>query len=260
MATHAAPVLEVRHIKKRYGHILALDDVSFDVRPGEVLGLIGPNGAGKTTLFECLAGVLHRDGGSVVTLGNARRSASSAPSASSASSISSGSSAFFYVPDAIAPWPSESVRWAMNYVVGFFGGDAAAIPLVIAGLDLDPILDVAIGSLSKGQRKRALLAMGLVTRSPLLMIDEPFDGLDLRQSRAVAALLRSHASKGRTFFLSIHQISDAARVCDRFVLLGAGRVRAEGTLAELSAHAGVASSSPDLEEIFLAHEPPERAR
>jgi len=242
MATHAAPVLEVRHIKKRYGHLLALDDVSFDVRPGEVLGLIGPNGAGKTTLFECLAGLLYRDGGTVTTLSV---SVSSAPSPSSLS---------FYVPDAIAPWPSETVRWALDYVAGFFGGDAAAIPSVVSSLDLAPILDVPIGTLSKGQRKRALLGLGLVTRSPLLMIDEPFDGLDLRQSRAVAALLREHASRGRTFFLSIHQISDAARVCDRFVLLAAGCVRGEGTLAELSAHAGVVNSaaSPDLEEIFLA--------
>jgi len=142
----------------------------------------------------------------------------------------------------------------LDYVAGFFDGDAAAIPSVVSSLDLAPILDVPIGSLSKGQRKRALLGLGLVTRSPLLMIDEPFDGLDLRQSRAVAALLREHAGKGRTFFLSIHQISDAARVCDRFVLLGAGRVRGEGTLAELSAHSGVSSSglSSDLEEIFLA--------
>jgi len=242
MTTHAAPVLEVRHIKKRYGHLLALDDVSFDVRPGEVLGLIGPNGAGKTTLFECLAGLLYRDGGTVTALSVC---VSSAPSPSSLS---------FYVPDAIAPWPSETVRWALDYVAGFFGGDAAAIPSVVSSLDLAPILDVPIGTLSKGQRKRALLGLGLVTRSPLLMIDEPFDGLDLRQSRAVAALLREHASRGRTFFLSIHQISDAARVCDRFVLLAAGCVRGEGTLAELSAHAGVVNSaaSPDLEEIFLA--------
>src|SRR5678816_1682526 len=77
MATHPAPVLEVRHIKKRYGHLLALDDVSFDVRSGEVLGLIGPNGAGKTTLFECLAGVLHRDGGTVSTLGDSPSSSAS---------------------------------------------------------------------------------------------------------------------------------------------------------------------------------------
>ena len=95
---------------------------------------------------------------------------------------------------------------------------------------LDPLLDRRIGTLSKGQRKRALLAIGLLTPQPLLLVDEPFDGLDLRQTREVGAALRAHAAAGRTLFLSIHQISDAARVCDRFVLLSGGRVCGEGTL------------------------------
>ena len=84
---------------------------------------------------------------------------------------------------------------------------------------------------------------------------EPFEGLDLRQSRDVAQTLRTHAAAGRTMFLSIHQIGDAARVCDRFVLLSGGRVCGEGTLPELSALAAARSGSPatdDLEEVFLA--------
>ena len=96
-------------------------------------------------------------------------------------------------------------------------------------LDIGPLLDSTIGSLSKGQRKRALLAIGLLMPQPLLLADEPFDGLDLRQSRDVAQTLRSYASAGRTMFLSIHQIKDAARVCDRFVLLSGGTIRGEGT-------------------------------
>jgi ABC-2 type transport system ATP-binding protein len=100
-----------------------------------------------------------------------------------------------------------------------------------------------------------LLAIGLLTSAPVLLADEPFDGLDLRQSREVAVTLRAHASGGRTLFLSIHQIADAARICDRFVLLSGGRVCGEGTLEDLSALArarGAAPSRPDLEEVFLA--------
>jgi ABC-2 type transport system ATP-binding protein len=125
---------------------------------------------------------------------------------------------------------------------------------VIQRLDVEPLLDAAIGSLSKGQRKRALLAIGLLMPQPLLLADEPFDGLDLRQSRDVAQALRSYASAGRTMFLSIHQIRDAARVCDRFVLLSGGRARGEGTLQELAAVAEARGSTPgdDLEEVFLA--------
>jgi ABC-2 type transport system ATP-binding protein len=111
------------------------------------------------------------------------------------------------------------------------------------------LLHHPIGALSKGQRKRALLAIGLLTPQPALLIDEPFEGLDLRQARDITAALRTHAERGRTLFLSIHQISDAARFCDRFVLLNAGRVRGEGTLPELAAQAKMPEN---LEEVFLA--------
>ena len=113
-----------------------------------------------------------------------------------------------------------------------------------------------MGTLSKGQRKRVLLAIGLLTPQPVLLCDEPFDGLDLRQSRDVAMALCAHAAAGRTLLLSIHQIADAARVCDRFVLLSGGRVRGEGSLDELSAQAASSGRAPvrrdDLEEVFLA--------
>ena len=94
----------------------------------------------------------------------------------------------------------------------------------------------------------------LMTPQPCLLADEPFDGLDLRQTREVASVLRAHARRGRTLFLSIHQISDAARVCDRFVLLSSGRVCGEGTLNEVSglAELRTGTASADLEEVFLA--------
>jgi ABC-2 type transport system ATP-binding protein len=234
--------LHIRHLTKQYGRLTALSDVSFSVRPGEVLGLIGPNGSGKTTLFECLAGVLAFDEGAVC---EGERPLAPGERAS----------ILFYLPDAIAPWPSQSVRWALAYAIGFYGGRAELRDHVVGRFDLAPILDVRIGALSKGQRKRALLAIGLLTPQPLLLADEPFEGLDLRQTREVAAALREHASGGRTLLLSIHQISDAARICDRFILLSAGRIRGEGTLKELSAAAatrGAGSDREDLEEVFLA--------
>ena len=227
--------LHVRNLTKRYGRLTALSSVSFSIRQGEILGLIGPNGSGKTTLFECLAGVLPFDEGEFVE--------DSTP-------ITGGrrSSMLFYLPDAVAPWPSESVGWALDYTIGFFGGRAGLRDEMIACFDLAPILNSPIGTLSKGQRKRALLAMGVLTPQPMLLADEPFEGLDLRQTREVAGTLRAHASSGRTLFLSIHQITDAARICDRFLLLSGGRMCGEGTLEELSA----ATGHDDLEEVFLA--------
>jgi ABC-2 type transport system ATP-binding protein len=236
-------LVHATNLTKRYGRLTALHDVSFSIREGEILGLIGPNGSGKTTLFECLGGVLPIDGGMVLQDGRpltARDRASS----------------LFYLPDGIAPWPSQTVRWALEFAGNFFGSTFdVRRASVVRDLDLEPLLDVSMGALSKGQRKRALLAMGLLIRRPILLADEPFEGLDLRQSRDVAQTLRRHAADGRTMFLSIHQIGDAARVCDRFVLLSGGRVRGEGTLPELSALAAARSGSPatdDLEEVFLA--------
>ncbi len=236
------PGLQVVGLTKRYGSLTALRDVSFSIRPHEVLGLIGPNGSGKTTLFECLAGVLPTDGGVILGGGSALTAADRV-------------SRLFYMPDAIAPWPDQSLRWALDFTHGFFGGRADQRDRIVGRLDLGRLLDSTIGAMSKGQRKRALLGIALAMPHALLLLDEPFDGLDLRQSRDVALVIREQAESGRTMFLSIHQINEAARVCDRFVLLSRGAVCGEGTLEELSAVAserGQASASSNLEEVFLA--------
>jgi ABC-2 type transport system ATP-binding protein len=245
-------VLQVADLTKRYGRLTALSEVSFSIRPGEVLGLIGPNGSGKTTLFEWLGGVLPADHGTFLADGRVMTARERA-------------ACVFYLPDGIAPWPVQTVKWALHFIVGFFGAahrsaergggsrTFSTIDDVVRQLDLTSLLDSPIGTLSKGQRKRALLAIGLLTPQQVLLADEPFDGLDLRQSRDVAFTLRQHAAAGRTLMLSIHQISDAARVCDRFVLLSGGRTRGEGTLDELSAVAASRGApSSDLEEVFLA--------
>ena len=228
-------------LTKRYGRLTALERVSLSLRDGEVLGLIGPNGAGKTTLFECLAGLLPADAGTVSVNGVAL-------------DVSERGRHLFYLPDAICPWPAQTVRWALDFALRFFAGVSARRDEVVEDLELAPILDAPIGTLSKGQRKRAVLAIGLLTPQPILLVDEPFDGLDLRQGREVAAALRAHARGGRTLFLSIHQIHDAARICDRFVLLSGGQMRGEGTLHELSVLASRSGGNgpSDLEEVFLA--------
>jgi ABC-2 type transport system ATP-binding protein len=230
-------LFEVHGLSKRFGQIAALADVSFHVRAGEVLGLIGPNGAGKSTLFECLAGALPSDTGTLRV--------DTRPVA-----VNRRCSILFYVPDGIGPWPAQPVRWALDFTVGFLGGQRDLRDEVIEQLDLRPLLDQPLGALSKGQRKRVLLGIGLLTRQPALLIDEPFEGLDLRQARDIAAALRAHAARGRTLFLSIHQISDAARFCDRFILLSSGRVVGEGTVEELAALAK--TTTGNLEEVFLA--------
>lgn len=229
-------LFEVNGFSKRFGSVAALTDVSFQVRKGEVLGLIGPNGAGKSTL------VLPPDRGAVYAGGRAVKTRER-------------HGLLFYVPDSIAPWPAQPVRWVLDFTIGFLRGRADLRAEVIEQLDLRPLLHQTIGALSKGQRKRVLVGAGLLTPQAALLIDEPFEGLDLRQAREVAAALRIHVARGRTLFLSIHQIGDAARYCDRFVLLSGGRVRGEGTVQELTALAAIRhtpEASGGFEEVFLA--------
>jgi ABC-2 type transport system ATP-binding protein len=237
------PLLQINNLTKRYGRLTAVDQLSFSVREGEILGLIGPNGAGKTTVFECLGGVLPPDQLTVFADGRTLTAAEI-------------NATLFYLPDAITPWPSQRVDWVLDFTAEFFSGRKNLRQDVGRRLDITPLLDRPMGKLSKGQRKRVLLAIGLLMPQPLLVADEPFEGLDLRQTREVAQALRACTGPGkRTMLLSIHQIADAARVCDRFVLLSGGKLCGEGTLAELSALA--ASRRPgaapaELEEVFLA--------
>jgi ABC-2 type transport system ATP-binding protein len=112
-----------------------------------------------------------------------------------------------------------------------------------------PVLEKRVHALSKGFNRRLLLAVGLLTPQHVLLMDEPFDGFDLRETRNIIDALRNEAARGRSFILAIHQLADAERVCDRFILLAAGQVRGIGTLDELRAQTGIAEGS--LEGIFL---------
>lgn len=229
-------LLTAARISKRFGSNAALAGASFSVRENEVLGLIGPNGSGKTTLFECLAGLIPADAGEVefrgVMLTPAQRKNS-----------------IFYLPDAIRPWPDERVRPVLGFFAAMFEQNAGEMEVLSRDLDVARFAQARIGSLSKGELKRVLLAIGLLAPHPLLLLDEPFDGLDFRQARDVMAVLRAAVSH-RTLFLSIHQLNDAARVCDRMVLLSRGQVAGEGTLDELRAASQLTAGG--LEEIFLA--------
>jgi ABC-type multidrug transport system ATPase subunit len=230
-------LLTVDGITKSFSKRRVLDNVGFSVRAGEVLGLIGPNGAGKTTLFECLAGLMAVDTGTVkagerILPPNHRKEK------------------LFYLPDAILPWAEQTVHWALHFFEKLYQQSKTSVAELAPPLRLDEIMKARLSSLSKGERKRLLLALGLLTPHELLLLDEPFDGLDLRQTRDVMTLLRDHAAAGRTLMLSIHQLVDAGRVCDRLVLLSSGKVVGEGSIDELRAQANL--SAGGVEEIFLA--------
>jgi len=233
----APPLLRVAGLAKRYGEQHVLAAVSFDVRAGEVLGLIGPNGAGKTTLLEALAGLIPVEAGELVWRGAAMPS-------------TERRDIMFYLPDGLRPWEDELVLRVLTFFASVHGRTDREVAETVDSVGLAPVLRKRVLALSKGYARRLMLALALLTPQALLLMDEPFDGFDLRQTRDVMGLIRRVAASGRTLVLAIHQLADAERVCDRLVLLADGAVRGAGTLDELRVQTKLMSAS--LEDIFLA--------
>jgi ABC-2 type transport system ATP-binding protein len=230
-------LLGVDSITKHYGGEVALADVSFDIHAGQIIGIIGPNGAGKTTLLEAVAGILPIDQGEVRWRGKPlqplrRREL------------------MFYLPDGVRPYPDQPVARILTFFADVYGRSTNEVEDRVEALALTPVLHKRMHSLSKGYARRLMLTLGLLTPHPLLLLDEPFDGFDLRQVREIFEIFRTEAAKGRTLVLAIHQLMDAERVCDRFILLADGHVRGAGTLNDLRARTGLTDGK--LEDIFLA--------
>jgi len=230
-------LLRTAGLTKRYGRYTVLDRVSFFAIPGEILGLIGPNGSGKTTLLETVAGLLPSDAGEIFWKGQilpagCRREV------------------MFYLPDGIRPYQDQAVARVLSFFAAVYQRSTAQVANIVSALGLAPILQKRVSALSKGYNRRLLLALALVTPHPLLLMDEPFDGFDPRQTREIMHVLHCLATAGRTLVLAIHQLADAERMCDRFVLLADGRVRGFGRLDELRAQTRLLSGS--LEDVFLA--------
>jgi ABC-2 type transport system ATP-binding protein len=232
-APTAPPLVRVDGLAKHFGSFDVFSSVSFDVQPGEILGLIGPNGSGKTTLLKCLAGLLPIDAGAVLCDQDAPRH-----------------ELVFYLPDEVVPYAELFTA----DVLAFFGRANAVEPArwdrILKQLDLVPELERRVAALSKGNLKRFLLAIALLAPQPVLLLDEPFSGLDVLQTRAVMTLLRETRAAGRTLVLAIHELGYAEQMCDRLLLLAKGQLVGAGTLAEL--RAGVKLADGNLEEVFTA--------
>ncbi len=229
--------LRVAGLDKRFGAYRALADISFTVQCGEILGLIGPNGAGKTTLLECITGLCPVRSGTVSWNGRHLRP-------------DERNRVLWYQPDNILPYGRQRVATTLSFFRHVHGAARQDLDDLVMRLELAPVLGKPLLNLSKGYRRRVLLAIALLSNHPLLMLDEPFDGFDLRQALSVMDLLRRHVSR-RAMILSIHQLSEAEKICHRFLLLDQGRLLGVGTLDTLCRQAGLAAGST-LEEVFLA--------
>ena len=231
-------LLTVSSLSKRFGESLALSGVSFEVKTNEIVGLIGPNGAGKTTLLECVAGLLPRDEGTLEWGGQPDEQ------------LHDYQRLMFYLPDQVLPYAEQYSLHVLQFFADMFGTPRDKLTRAIERLGLNEILGKRVGALSKGYRRRLLLCITLLADQRLLVLDEPFDGLDLRQTRQAMEFLRELKHTGKSLLLSIHQIADAEKICDRFLLLSNGRLLGYGTADELREKVQLPIQS--LEEVFLA--------
>lgn len=233
-------LIEARGLRREFGRIVAVEDVSLKVGAGEIYGFLGPNGAGKTTMIRMLAGLLSPTAGEVriggLDYGSAGREIRSICG---------------FAPDTPPLYEILTARQFAAFVAELYGRrDAdfdARLAQLFANLELSDRADDLLRGFSHGMKKKAHLAALLATRPRVLFLDEPTNGLDPRSARHLKDLLVEFARDGACVFLSTHLLETAEELCQRIGILFRGRLRAEGTIAELREEYGGSS----LEEIFL---------
>ncbi|WP_220137604.1 ABC transporter ATP-binding protein [Streptomyces himalayensis] len=218
-------------VRREYRAVQALDEVSFRIEPGEVVGFIGPNGAGKTTTMKILSGILHPSSGRVRVLANVpwqRRSGFLKRIAFVRGSQPVGGSQELTVMDSL-----EYQRLLYDVPRAAFG---RALTTLEELLRLGPLLDRQLRALSLGERMRVGLAMALIYQPEVLFLDEPTIGLDVTAATLMREFVSDYvAQTGATVLLTSHYMADVASLCPRLILIDHGRVEYDGPLAELSA-------------------------
>ena len=201
-----AAAVSVAGLWKRYGDTEAVCGVSFEVGAGQIFGLLGPNGAGKTTTLECILGLRQPDGGSIQINGLDLRT-----HATQAKLLVGAQLQAATLQDKITP------RQALDLFGSFYPQSFASDEL-LGRFDLEAKADVPFATLSGGQRQRLFLALALINRPTLLVLDEPTAGLDPQARRTLRALIREMRTEGRAVLLSTHDLEEAGQLCDRIAL------------------------------------------
>jgi len=220
-------MITTKHLSKRYGEILAVDDLTFAVAPGEVLGFLGANGAGKSTTMRMIAGFISPTAGQVTVCGH---DIESAPVAAKA--------CMGYLPEGAPSYGEMTVEEFLDFVADIRGltGEQRRRrrSVVIERLALGPVIDQVIETLSKGFRRRVGLAQALIHDPQVLILDEPTDGLDPNQKHEVRRLI-NELSKDKLVIVSTHILEEVHEVCTRAIIIANGRIVADETPSALVA-------------------------
>ena len=243
-------MIEVSHLVKSYRELRAVQDISFTVGKGEILGFLGPNGAGKTTTMRMLTGVMPPTSGTAKVAGF-----------DVFEQPLEVKKRIGYLPETPPLYVDMTVRAYLRFVAELKGLGGAArrrdVERVAAQTNCEKYIERVIGNLSKGQRQRVGIAQALLGDPEVLILDEPTSGLDPAQQREVRDLIKGLAGK-HTIILSTHILPEVQATCQKVLILASGRIVANDTLEGLQkANAGAATAdgqpgpAPSLEEIFL---------
>jgi ABC-2 type transport system ATP-binding protein len=237
-----APMIEIRGLTKRFGAFTAVDDVSFSVEKGEVLGFLGPNGAGKSTTMKMVTGFITPSAGDALVGGT-----------SVTEDPIQAKERLGYLPEGAPAYPDMTPLGFLNFVAGirgFSGAERARrVADAVAKVHLEKVLHQSIDTLSKGFKRRVALAQAILHGPEVLILDEPTDGLDPNQKHEVRSLIRSMA-KDKAIVLSTHILEEVEAVCTRVIIINRGRIVFDGTPADLDRRAPPEVSANRLDWVF----------
>lgn len=235
-------MLKLENVSKSYakGRVKAVDNLSLEVKRGEIFGFIGPNGAGKTTTIKMICGIINPDSGSIsINNHNIQKDAIAAKQSMG------------FVPDAANVYDRLTGMEYLNFLADVYGVDAQTrVERMEKYLTMFEIKDAAgslIKSYSRGMRQKLTLTGALLHNPPLWILDEPMSGLDPRAAHQIKQEMRAHCDAGNTVFFSTHVLEVAEKLCDRIGIINHGKLVAIGTLEELRA----GETGESLEELFL---------
>lgn len=234
--------VSVRHLTKKFGDLTAVNDVSFEVREGEIFALLGPNGAGKSTTIKVIMGLLDGDGGEAEVF-----------SISSTEDPISVKKIVGYVPEDVQLYDSLTPRELFNFIASIreLSEDKMSkrISEMVKALDFDKYYDTLIATLSHGNKQKTMLIAAMMHAPKLLILDEPFSGLDVRTTKIVKDVIKIHVENGGAVLLSTHIMEVAEGLVDRVAIIDDGILVGMGTLTELRAQSH--DENETLENIFL---------
>lgn len=233
--------VNVENLVVAYGSFIAVNNISFNVKPGEIYGLLGPNGAGKTSTIKVLVGILEPRSGTVQIFGS--------PIPDEVATKSQ----IGYMPEEVVLFDSLTPREFFEYVAAIRRLDAnlanSKLEKFASAFELKQYFDTPIAALSMGNKQKVAIIAALLHEPRLLILDEPLVGLDARSSKILKELINFHVKKGGAVIFSTHIMEVAEKLCTKVAIIHNGKIVGEGTVEELRTL--VKSAEGSLEDIFL---------